>query len=76
MRAGAFRGEGLPTAPPTLLSLAACPLCGSKFRAMQRDGDKGKRQEAHAKTAVEAEEEANAKSNGRCKSGHGFLNRF
>ena len=69
-----------PRAPPTLLSLAACQLCGSKFEAMQGDGGRGKRQQAQAeadaqaKAAVEAE--ANAKSNGRDKGGHDFLSTF
>ena len=76
------RASDPPTTAPTLLSLAACPLCGSKFGAMQGDGGRGKRQEAEAeadaqaKAAVEAEAEANAKSHGRCKGGHDFLNTF
>ena len=71
-----------PRALPTLLSLAACQLCGSKFEAMQGDGGRGKRQQAQAKAdaqakaAVEAEAEANAKSNGRDKGGHDFLSTF
>ena len=76
------RASDSPTTTPTLLSLAACQLCGSKFGAMQGDEGRGKRQEAQAeadaqaKAAVEAEAEANVKSNGRCKGGRDFRNTF